>query len=238
MPWPPMNTEGDNIAAMEYALRFRHDARYFARLTLYILIGAIAALSLAWFMHYLIQSSDLRLEQSNRLMMLDFVRIKREETVQRKRRTPDRPELNKAPEIPQMRPSNADAGGQRLEVSAMPAAPDIEINQGGIGFGAGEGDYLPIVKVAPMYPRSAMNKGIGGACLVRYTVTAAGTVKDVEVIVDECDNVVFHRSSIEAAKRFRYKPRVIDGVPLEVHGVYNRFFYSVVDKRRIKDDRR
>lgn len=227
-----MNPERDNIAAMEHALRIRHDARYFARLTLQMFVGAIVALSLAWFMHYLIQSSDLRLEQANRLMMLDFVRIKREETIQRKRRTPDRPELNKPPEIPEMRQSSADTSGQRLEVSAMPAASDLQISQGGIGFGAGEGDYLPIVKVAPMYPRAAMTKGIGGACLVRYTVTAAGTVKDVEVIEDECDNVIFHRSSIEAAKRFKYKPRVIDGVPLEVHGVYNRFFYNVVDKRK------
>jgi len=225
-----MKTDRDNIAAMEYALRFKHDARYFARIILQILVGVIAALSLAWFMHYLIQSSDLHLDQANRLMMLDFVRIKREETVERKRRTPDRPELNKAPEVPPMRQSSADSSGQRLEVSAMPAAPDINISQGGVGFGAGEGDYLPIVKVAPMYPRAAMMKGIGGACLVRYTVTAAGTVKDVEVVEDECDNVIFHRSSIEAAKRFKYKPRVVDGVPLEVHGVYNRFFYSVVDK--------
>lgn len=215
---------------MEYALRIRHDLRYFARLALQILVGAIVALSLAWFMSYLITSSDLRLESSNRIMMLDFVRIKREETIQRKRRTPDRPELNKAPEIPQMSQSSADMGGQSLQVSAMPSAPDIQISQGGIGFGAGEGDYLPIVKVAPIYPRAAMNKGISGACLVRYTVTASGTVKDVEVMEEECDNVIFHRSSIEAARRFKYKPRVIDGVPLEVRGVYNRFFYNVVDK--------
>jgi protein TonB len=215
---------------MEYALRIRHDARYFARLILQVIGGAIAALSLAWFMHYLIQSSDLRLEQANRMQMLDFVRIKREESIQRKRRTPDRPQLAKAPELPPMRRSDADMSGQQLTVSAMPATADLQISQGGAGFGAGEGDYLPIVKVAPIYPHSAMKKGIGGACLVRYTVTAAGTVKDVEVMRDECDSVLFHRSSIEAAKRFKYKPRVIDGVPIEVHGVLNRFYYNVVDK--------
>jgi protein TonB len=226
-----MSPDRDSIAAVEYALRVRHDARYFARIVLQLLFGASMALSLAWFMHYLIQSSDLRLEQSDRLMMLDFVRIKREETVQRKRRTPDRPELAKAPEIPPLSESQADASGQRLEVSAMPATSDIQISQSGIGFGAGEGDYLPIVKVAPLYPRAAMMKGIEGTCVVRYTVTAAGTVKDVEVAEDQCDNAVFYRSSIEAAKRFKYKPRVIDGVPLEVHGVYNRFYYNFSDDK-------
>jgi protein TonB len=225
-----MKPESDNIAAIDFALGGGHDPRYLVRIILQLVTGASAALGLAWFMHYLIQSSDLRLDQADRLMMLDFVRIKREETIQPKRRTPDRPELNKAPEIPQMSQSSADAGGQRLEVSAMSAAPDIQISQGGIGFGSGEGDYLPIVKVAPMYPHAAMIKGIQGACVVRYTVTAAGTVKDVEVIENECDSAMFYRSSIEAAKRFKYKPRVIDGVPVEVHGVYNKFFYNVVDK--------
>lgn len=215
---------------MEYALRVRHDARFFARLALQFVVGVLAALALAWFMHYLIQSSDLRLEQANRMQMLDFVRVKREESVQRKRRTPDRPQLSKAPELPPMRRSDTDMSGQELAVSAMPATSDIQINQGGIGFGAGEGDYLPIVKVAPIYPHAAMKKGIEGACLVSYTVTTAGTVKDVKVMRDECDNIIFHRSSIEAAKRFKYKPRVIDGVAVEVHGVLNMFHYNVVDR--------
>ncbi len=225
-----MSPDRDSIAGMESALRVRHDAWYFVRLVLQLVVGACAALSLAWFMSYLIQSSDLRLEQGNRLLMLDFVRIKREENIQRKRRTPDRPDLNKAPEVPPLSQSEADSTGQRLQVSAMPTTSDIKLNQNGVSFGAGEGDYLPIVKVAPLYPRSAMMKGIEGTCVVRYTVTTAGTVKDVEVVKDECDYVVFHHSSIEAAKRFKYKPRVIDGVPLEVRGVYNRFHYSVVDK--------
>ena len=225
-----MITEPDSIASMESALRIRHDTRYFARLLLQILFGTATALALAWFMHYLIQSSDLRLESANRLLMLDFVRIKRDEQVERKRRTPDRPQLSKAPDIPPLKPSTADTSGQSLQVSAMPANVDIGIDNNSNGFGAGEGDYLPIVKVAPIYPRTAMMKGVSGECLVRYTVTTAGTVKDVEVVKDECTDAMFHRSSIEAAKRFKYKPRVIGGVAIEVRGVYNMFYYNVVDK--------
>lgn len=227
-----MNRDQDSIAAMENALRIRHDARYFARLVLQLLVGTCAALALAWFMNYLIQSSDLRLESADRLQMLDFVRIKRDEQVMRKRRTPDRPQLSKAPEVPPLKPSAADNSGQTLQVSAMPANAEIRINNSNIGFGAGEGDYLPIVKVAPIYPRGAMMKGIDGECLVRYTVTTSGTVKDVEVVKEECTDALFHRASIQAAKRFKYKPRVIGGVAIEVSGVYNMFYYSVVDKER------
>jgi protein TonB len=227
-----MSIDRDSIDSMEHALRIRHDARYFARLLLQILFGTCAALALAWFMHYLIQSSDLRLESTNRLLMLDFVRIKRDEQVERKRRTPDRPQLSQAPDIPPLQPSAAEASGASLKVSAMPTSTDIRIDNNTSGFGAGEGDYLPIVKVAPIYPRTAWAKGIGGQCLVRYTVTTAGTVKDVEVVEDECTDAMFHRASIEAAKRFKYKPRVVGGVAIEVSGVYNMFYYNVVDKAK------
>ena len=64
---------------------------------------------------------------------------------------------------------------------------------------------------------------------MRYTVTATGTVKDVEVIKDRCTASVFYRPSVDAAQRFKYKPRVIDGEAVEVSGVYNMFYYREVD---------
>jgi len=67
---------------------------------------------------------------------------------------------------------------------------------------------------------------VSGDCLVRYTVTTAGTVKDVEVVKEQCPVVAFRRASIEAAKRFKYKPKVVDGEPVEVHGVSNMFHFQ------------
>ena len=52
-----------------------------------------------------------------------------------------------------------------------------------------------------------------------------GTVKDVEVVEEECSEAVFQKPSIDAALRFKYKPRVIDGVAVEVQGVMNMFHY-------------
>jgi protein TonB len=49
----------------------------------------------------------------------------------------------------------------------------------------------------------------------------------VKVIEEECDSAVFHRASVEAALRFKYKPRVIDGEAVEVHGVPNVFTYEI-----------
>ena len=223
--WRPM-TDIDSVAEMNRALTVRHDRRFYLRLLAGITMGATAALVGAWFMHYLIRSSDIGLQDVDRVQMLDFVRVKREENTQRKDRQPERPQLNESPEVPPMPDSNADATGAELAVSMLPTSSAIDITQGGIGFGAGEGDYLPIVKVAPIFPQRALALGIFGQCLVRYTVTTAGTVKDVEVIREQCDHAVFYRPSREAALRFKYKPRIIDGEPVEVHGVRNMFYYE------------
>ncbi|HBO14241.1 MAG TPA: protein TonB [Halieaceae bacterium] len=190
-----------------------------------LLAATVVALLLAWFMYFLTHSSELRLNDSDRVQMLDFVRLKHNETTARKDRRPDRPEPQQAPEVPPMAASS-NAGGEILAVSAPSAGLDgLDIGRGGLGLG-GYGEYLPIVKVAPVYPRRALERGITGQCLVSYTVTTSGTVRDVSVIEAYCDDPLFRRPSVEAALRFKYKPRVIDGTPVEVTDVYNMFHYE------------
>lgn len=189
--------------------------------------GAALALALAAFMHGLIASSDMVLERMERVNMLDFVRLKRDEQVERKDRTPERPQLNEAPDVPEMDASDTDSG-ETLAVSDINVSHDIGIEGDNLGIGAGEGDYLPIVKVAPIYPRRALARGIEGDCAVRYTVTAQGTVKDPVVDERYCENAeIFGKPSIQAALRFKYKPRIINGEAIEVTGVYNMFHYSM-----------
>lgn len=188
------------------------------------------ALSLAWFMYFLTHSSEMRLSDSDRVQMLDFVRLKRDEVADRKERKPERPEVNEVPDAPPAADQRSNAANT-LTVSA-PMAMDAGLDVGrGMGLGTGDGEYLPIVKVAPIYPRRAIDRGIVGTCMVTYTVTTAGTVKDVSVVEGECEHQVFERPSVDAAYRFKYKPRVINGEPVEVLGILNRFFYEQEEAR-------
>ena len=63
---------------------------------------------------------------------------------------------------------------------------------------------------------------------VEYTVTTTGSVKDV-VVVEAEPKGIFEKVSIEAARKFKYKPRVVNGEPIEVQGVRNRFLYKLDD---------
>lgn len=196
-----------------------------ARNLVSLVMASVAALSLAWFMYFLTHSAEMSLSAADRVQMLDFVRLKRNEVVERKDRKPERPDVNEVPDAPPTADQNTSATST-LAVSAPPSlGADLDVG-GGIGIGSGDGEYLPIVKVAPVYPRRALERGIVGTCTVMYNVTTAGTVRDVTIVPGECEEEVFERSSIDAAYRFKYKPRVINGEAVEVIGVWNRFYYE------------
>ncbi len=77
-----------------------------------------------------------------------------------------------------------------------------------------EGDIIPIVKIAPIYPRDAALKGLEGWVKVQFTITETGTVKDPKVIAAEPSRV-FNREAIRAILKWKFKPRVVDGVAVE-----------------------
>ncbi|WP_347330462.1 energy transducer TonB [Marinimicrobium locisalis] len=93
------------------------------------------------------------------------------------------------------------------------------------------GDLMPMVKVAPQYPRMALNRGIEGFVTVSYTVTETGRTRNVVVLegvtTDGRATSVFDRAAIAAAEQFKYQPRVQDGTAVAVHGVKNRFVFEL-----------
>ncbi len=58
-------------------------------------------------------------------------------------------------------------------------------------------------------------------------MTTTGTVRDVIII--ESTNAIFNRAAVQAALKFKYKPRVIDGVPVEVHDVQTKLTFLLED---------
>lgn len=189
-----------------------------------IAIPLAAALTLAVFflMHTLIATGEGAFTEESGGAVVDFVRVKQEEKVREKERKPERPpEPEKPPPQPDV-PSpgvTQQASGSGLDIGAMGIDPAIDISAG-IDGGAAGGEYLPIVKVAPIYPQRALARGLEGWVLVEFTVTASGTVRDARAVESEPAGV-FDAAAVEAALKFKYKPRVVDGRAAEVAGVQN-----------------
>ncbi len=200
------------------------------RIVFGIIIATIVTLSLFWLMQYLIATADRSLNEDSAGSLVDFVRVKRDESIKRRQLKPKKPPPPDAPPpqppTPQLDDLNPNA--EKIAISAVPVTTDIEMT-GGFSLGVGEGDYLPIVKVAPIYPNRALTRGIEGYCVVQYTVTRQGTTKDPFVVEDQCTSTLFYRASLNASLKFKYKPRIMDGEAVEVPGVQNKFTYEITE---------
>jgi len=200
----------------------------YVRLVFGLALGLAVTAGLFWTMQYLIETADRELNEGAAGNIVDFVRLKRNEEIQRRQLKPKKPPPPDAPppQPPTPQLDNLDPNAEKIAISAVPVETDIEMS-GGFSLGVGEGDYLPIVKVAPIYPQRALSRGIEGYCVVQYTVTRQGTIRDPFVVESMCTSSLFHRASIQAALKFKYKPRVMDGQAVEVPGVQNKFTYEI-----------
>ena len=130
------------------------------------------------------------------------------------------------PEV-QERQTNLDAGpALNIERQSLEIDTGLELSNASIS--ATDGDYLPLVAIAPQYPTRAAQRGIQGWCLVSFTVDGLGNVVEETIaVVDAEPPNIFDRSSIRAATRFKFQPRVVDGQGVEVSGVQYLFRYQL-----------
>ncbi|WKE66006.1 energy transducer TonB [Gallaecimonas kandeliae] len=79
---------------------------------------------------------------------------------------------------------------------------------GGMG-GQGQ-EATPLVRMDPRYPIEAARDGKEGWVKLRFTVTAAGTVDQVQVL-DAEPKRLFDKAAVDALRKWRYQPKVVDG---------------------------
>lgn len=120
--------------------------------------------------------------------------------------------------------------GPSLNIERASIEIDTGLQLSNASISATDGDMLPLVAIAPQYPTRAAQRGIEGWCLVSFTVNGLGNVEeDTIVVVDAEPSSMFDRSSIRAAGRFKFQPRVVDGQGVSVEDVQYVFRYELED---------
>lgn len=197
-------------------------------------ISSLAAFAvvfaLFWSMQLLIAMADRSLNEDEAGTLLEFVRVPKAEDLNVKKPKPKKPpqpdEPPPTPPPPAMDDVTPDT--QAIAVTAVTINTSINMSASGFGLAPSDGEYLPIVKVQPIYPRRALSRGIEGYVIVQFTVTKQGTTRD-HLIVEAKPSGMFDRAAIQAATKFKYKPRVVDGEPIEVPGVKNIIRFQIED---------
>jgi len=191
-----------------------------------IVIGSVITLSLLFVMHLLIEYGESAVTKERTRHNLDFVRVKRNESLSTEDFTPEKPP--KPPETPPETPpqdmDNLDPNAPTINIAPPPILANTNIGGPG-GMNIAEGDYLPIVRVAPVYPARALSRGLEGHVDLSFTVTAAGTVRDPIVMFSSSS--LFERAATRAVLKFKYKPRVVDGIPVDVPNVKTRITFRI-----------
>ena len=120
--------------------------------------------------------------------------------------------------------------GPDLNIDRSQVQMDTGLELSNASISATDGDYLPLVAIAPQYPTRAAQRGIQGWCLVSFTVDGLGNVAEETIVVVDAEPAnIFNRSSERAAARFKFQPRVVDGKGVEVAGVQYLFRYELED---------
>lgn len=133
------------------------------------------------------------------------------------------------PPPPQIERQRAEQPAEGL-ATVMGAIPDFEapqLNSDSVNFSVSDRDAQPLVRIEPQYPMRAAERGIEGSCWVRFDVTPDGTPTNIDVF--RCDSSLFERASIRAVERWRYNPKVQDGVPVARRGVETRFDFRLAE---------
>ena len=197
-----------------------------ARLGLAGLLAAATTFGLLFLMHALIEANNKPPEDVEERKVADIHMPERQIETQYDTEKPEKPDdpEEPPPDMPEPEFDQPDVNPDALNMAAPRINPNLNVKGVG-GFGS-DGEYLPIVKVQPQYPRRALSRGIEGYVIVEFTVTTNGSVKD-PVVVEAVPPNIFNRAAMKAALKFKYKPRVIDGEPVEVPGVRNKITFAI-----------
>ena len=142
------------------------------------------------------------------------------------------------PEEPDEQPE--DIAQPELDLAPL-AGVDVSIPKPKANFGGGgsffrDGEYIPLFKVTPIYPRRAQERGIMGYAIVAFTITETGTVENAVSLEGKCgdptdpDTVyrpcsIFNSAASRAALKLKYKPKIVDGNAVRVDDVPHKFTF-------------
>ncbi|HHX8264276.1 TPA: energy transducer TonB [Vibrio diabolicus] len=193
------------------------------RLLLALPASLLISVSLFSFMAWMVDKGNQRAPEASEAVRFDMLMVENEADVQRRQRSvPEQPEPPQAPEPMDL--SQADTQmepmSQMTPVSALglnTALEGIAISAPNLKGTMGNQQALPLYRVDPRYPSKALKRRVEGYVIMRFTIDATGRPKDIEVIEAEPQRM-FEREAIRALKKWKYQPKVEDGVSIEQYG--------------------
>lgn len=181
-----------------------------------VIIGGLFTALVFWLLAYSVNEKEIT-GATAEAKRIDFSRLRRDTEVQTKRE--DKVQRERPPPTPQQPRLSLSSGGIDNNIAALTPVVDTRGAMKGLKLSAGsDRDVVPLVRVPPEYPQRALARGLEGWVRVQFTITTVGTVKDAIVVEAEPKNI-FDDAALKSIARWKYNPKVEDGVAIERVGV-------------------
>lgn len=229
-----LNSIRNNAALNRAALKLNDALEHLFRnrLRAAAVIGGLITVLLFTLLHLMISAGGHNIDKSKPLQAVDFIRLKKDSEVEtNKRRKPPPPEKPKEPPPPKMKVETKPETQRQTPDIPFKMSPITGISGGPFigNFSAGEisgdAELIPLVAIAPQYPRSAARDGIEGWVDVEITIGPDGAVKSARA-VNAKPRGVFESAAVQAAFKSRFRPRIVDGKGVEAKGI-RRYNFSL-----------
>ncbi|ASU22268.1 energy transducer TonB [Vibrio qinghaiensis] len=193
------------------------------RLLLALPIAGAISLALFSFMAWMVDNGNQRAVKPTQALRFNMVMMEQEHDLQRRQRSV--PEPLKLPEPPpqaQVTQSQTTATAATSLTSLPALGLDTVLN--GVAISAPTfGDFgsnqqaMPLYRVEPVYPSRALKRGVEGFVTLSFTIDTTGKAVDIN-IVDANPKRMFEREAMQALKKWKYQPQIVDGKAIEQPG--------------------
>ncbi|WP_153301528.1 TonB family protein [Endozoicomonas arenosclerae] len=185
-------------------------------------LGFAVALGLFAVMNALVNSNKHELVNADDTRISEFIRLQRPETIKEKKREIPKPQPKKPPPPPEMKISQQVdkpvIEQVKMDIPKMDVDLDLAVGDGVGSFAssgvASSGGPVALNKFSPMYPRKALQSGLGGSVVFQYTVSKEGRVTDVKILREKPRGKGFGKAIKKAAAKWKFKPAMEDGVAI------------------------
>ena len=181
-------------------------------------LAALVTFGLFWVMQALI-SVPYQLGEAGQRTSVDFVRLRRDDAPEVKKREPPRREKpDQPPPPPEMNMAQNIKPGDVVGEVIPIVDTGVELEKAtSLGAGGSDRDAVPLVRVDAEYPPRARQQGIEGWVELEFTITPVGTVDDVKVLAAQ-PPYIFDRAAVNAVRRYRYNPKIENGAAVARRG--------------------
>jgi protein TonB len=193
--------------------------RYFSSAAL----GLLVATGLLWLMQFLIDIGPEVFIEDPPDIRLAWIHERKPPPVDDDGDPPDRPPPPVDPPPDHRPPGDGDDGYLVDPPTVGGPGPVGDWKVPGITMT--DGPLVAMMAVRPVYPVRAISLGLEGHVIVQFDVDELGAVVNVTVV--EASHRLFEQPAIDAAKRSKFRPRVVNGTPVTTAGVRKLYRFEM-----------